>query len=165
MCACVSHEKYPPDWAPIVKPSNDCLTISGTYNDDSSSKILPLCYFLTSQVIKSCNLNNKTVYVQINKGDDDALIVIAWNESTRLAEKIYKKNEYTCTDGGIEISMGMDLTDGGVLGLEWHKLTLKKASDDSLVVMCRGGGFGLYGMLIPIVVIDDIQYYKYPQKK
>lgn len=90
LSACTFHEQYPPDWAPLVKPSKDCLTITGKYNNDSSMKQPSLGYVLTGVMLKSPDLN-KTSYVQINKGDNDALIVTVWNENTHLAEKIIRK--------------------------------------------------------------------------
>lgn len=161
--ACAFHEQYPPDWAPLVKPSRDCWTITGMYNDDSSKKQHPLSYVLTGTRVKSPDLN-KSNYVQINKGDNDVLIVTVWNESIRLAEKIYKKDDYTCSDEGMEISKGTEVTTDWVLGLSRDKITLIKAADGSLVVMYEGGLVGLFGALFPIAV-DEIHYYKYSQKK
>ena len=163
LSACTFHEKYPPDWAPLVKASKDCLTITGIYNDDSSKKQPSLSHVLTGIVVKSPDLN-KSNYVQINKGDNDVLIVTVWNENTRLVEKIYKKDDYKCTDEGIEISAGVEIPIDVVLGLSREKFTLIKAGDGSLVVMHRSNVWGLFGALVPVAV-DEIHYYKYSQKK
>ncbi|KQC10902.1 MAG: hypothetical protein APR62_11045 [Smithella sp. SDB] len=163
LCSCTFHEQYPPDWAPLVKPSKDCWTITGMYNDDSSKKQHPLSYVLTGTRVKSPDLN-KSNYVQINKGDNDVLIVTVWNENTRLAEKIYKKDDYTCSDEGIEISKGVEVIPEVILGLGRDKYTLMRAADGALVVMYGSSGFGLFGALIPVAV-DEIHYYKYSQKK
>jgi hypothetical protein len=114
-------------------------------------------------MLKSPDLN-KTSYVKINKGDDDVLIVTVWNENTKLAEKIYKKEEYTCTDEGIEIRKGVEVTTEWVLGLGWDKFTLIRDTDGSLVLMYGMRNFGLFGALFPVAA-DQIQYYKYSQKK
>jgi hypothetical protein len=163
LSACTFHEKYPPDWAPLVKASKDCLTITGIYNDDSSKKQPSLSHVLTGIVVKSPDLN-KSNYVQINKGDNDVLIVTVWNENTRLVEKIYKKDDYMCSDQGIEISKGVEVLTEWILGLAWDKYTLMRAADGSLVVIYGTSGFGLFGALFPVAA-DEIQYYKYPQKK
>ena len=162
LCSCVFHEQYPTDWAPFVKPSEDCLTISGTYNDYTPSTPF-LSFFLTGQELKSPNVN-KTNYVQIKRGGNDEFIVTVWNEHTKLTEKIYKKNDYICSDEGLEISKGTEVLTEWILGLHWDKITLMKASDDSLVVLYKTSGFGLFGAIFPIAA-DGIQYYKYPQKK
>jgi hypothetical protein len=163
LCACVLHEQYPNDWAPLIKPQKDCLNITGTYKDDSSKRQPSLSYLLTGTEVKSSDLN-KTNYVQINKGDNDALVVIVWNDNTKLAEKIYKKDDYTCTDEGIETREGMEVTTEWILGLAWGKVTLIRATDGSLVVMRGISNLGLFGVLLPIAA-DQIQYYKYSQKK
>jgi hypothetical protein len=163
LCACAFHEQYPPDWAPLVKPSKDCLTITGIYNDDSSKKQPALSHMLTGIKVKSPDLD-KTNYVQIDKGDNDVLIVTVWNENTRVAEKIYKKDDYTCSNEGMEISRGVEVLTEWILGLAWDKFTLMKASDGSLVVIYGTSGFGLFGALVPVAA-DGIQYYKYSQKK
>ena len=164
MCSCTFHEQYPPDWAPLVKPPKDCFIITGKYNnDDNSTKKHSLSDWLTGIKLESPD-SNKIDYVQIEKGEDDALIVTVWNENSKFAEKIYKKNDYECSDEGMEISKGVEVSTEWVLGLSWEKVTLTKAVDGSLVVMYGGSGFGLFGALVPVAV-DGLQYYKYPQKK
>jgi hypothetical protein len=163
LCSCVFHEQYPPDWSPLTKPSKDCSTISGIYNDDGPSTQPYLGYLLTGIVKKSPN-PDKINYVQIGKGNNDELIVTVWNEYTKLSEKIYKKDDYKCTDEGIEISAGVEIPIDVVLGLSREKFTLIKAGDGSLVVMHRSNVWGLFGALVPVAV-DEIHYYKYSQKK
>jgi len=163
LCSCVFHEQYPPDWAPLVKASEDCLTIIGIYNDYTSPSMPFLSYFLTGQELKAPNLN-KTNYVQINRGGNHEFIVTVWNEHKKLAEKIYKKKEYMCTDEGIEISKGVEVTTEWVLGLGRDKIMLIKAADGSLVVKYQSGGVGLFGALVPVAV-DNIQYQKYSRRK
>ena len=163
LSACAFHEKYPPDWAPLVKPSKDCFVITGKYNDYGSTTQPSLSIFLAGQEVKSPNLNT-TDYIEIKKGDNEALIVTVWNVNTKLSEQIYKKEDYRCSDEGMEISKGAGVTTEWVLGLGWAKVTLIKATDGSLVVKYKDGGFGLFGLLFPVAV-SEIRYYKYSQKK
>jgi len=163
LAACSFHEQYPPNWAPLVKASKDCSTITGIYNDDGSKKQPALSYVLTGIDVKLPDLD-KTNYVHISKVDNDMLIVTALHDNTILAEKIYKKDDYICSDQGIEISKGAEVSTDWVLGLSWDKVTLIKASDGSLVVMYGSSGFGLFGALIPVAA-DEIKYYRYSPKK
>jgi hypothetical protein len=157
-CSCVFHEQYPSNWAPLATPSKDCLAIMDTYKMENSF----LFYFLTGIVTKSPDPDID--YIKITKEDNDVLLVMFWRENKKFIEKIYKKDDYACTNEGLVISKGVKVTNNWVLGLERNKIMLMKATDNSLVVQYEFGGFGLFGALVP-VADDEIEYYKYSQKK
>jgi hypothetical protein len=164
MNACSFHQQYPSEWAPIVAPSKGCLDIAGNYLDTvNPHKVPSLSNILIKKWVGAGKLD-KASHLQITRDSDNTITVTAWNERIPIASRTYKKDEYACTDKGIEISMGMDATAQNVVGLMWGKVTLAKAGDNSLVVISESGGAGLGFLIVPLAG-TDLQYFRYPAKE
>lgn len=161
MCGCIFHQQYPADWAPLVTISNGCPNISGTYVDRPAYRIPSLSNILIEKWVGWGKLDKATHVEIINSNND--LKITAWNDDVLIASKTYKKDDYTCSDDGIQINM-VEATAENVVGVYWGKIILRKAVDNSLVIRSEGGFAGLGLLIIPLVG-HSIEYYGYPAKK
>ena len=153
--SCVSIQKYPSEWPPLISIENDkCHNISGTYEnegqwaDKSDTSLIRLAdYFFPKGVdVKPLGVT----HVQITQSDDDTMEILFWNNENLVDKKIYlrKRNEYTCTSEGIKISFGTLTTTQMGEGLmpvsvNWAAMYLKKNTSGELVAKFTSSGVGL----------------------
>lgn len=146
--ACAYHEKYPDEWAKPVINNKDCVDISGTYSNISYNGTVYLSSFIEN--IDQQRIGEVTDVV-IYYPAQNIISITAWNENTPIAAKTYRKDDFKCTDKGIEISLGLESEYSGMVGaIVWGKATFTTTEDGSLLVISDANLLFLVGPWIPV---------------
>ena len=162
LIACASHEKYPEQWVKPVEPQKGCVDISGSYSNvsDFGSGYL-------SRIIENIDPDKiyKATHVVIFYPASDIIAVTAWNENIPIGAKTYRKDDFKCTDKGIEISLGYESEYGGLVGaFGFGKATLTKTEDGYLLVISEGSALYIIGPGIPFAG-TTLGYSRFPPKE
>lgn len=178
LSSCVSHQKYPLEWPPLISIANEkCPDISGIFVNEGERPDKTKRYlsdaFEKTEMYKDIGQRKKDVdvtHVKINRPDNDTLEILFWNNDTLVDKNIYsrKKKEYSCTPEGIRIPLGSGVSSQmgeGIIpvGINWLTLYLTKNTDGELVIRYTSSGVGL-ALIVPIAGSTS-DYVRFRQKR
>jgi len=160
--ACASHEKYPEQWSKPVEPQKACEDISGTYSNVGDS-----AYYYLSSIIKNIDPDQifKATHVVIYYPASDIITITAWNENIPIGAKTFRKDDFKCTEKGIEVSLGYESDYSGLVGTFVRgKATITKTEDGYLLVITEGSALYIVGPGVPFAG-TGLSYSRFPPKK
>lgn len=108
LVGCVSFEKYPPSWEPLVQQDPaDCPTIGGAYLDEGASSVKEPVPSL-SFIIGGNRREHLYSHTSIEQSDKDTLVVHFWTKGSVAESKTLHRSsgDFNCTGGRLVFARG-----------------------------------------------------------
>ena len=149
LTACVSIERFPEAWEPIIElGKKDCPQLIGEYSDLGEVPSGKYQVSLASWLFESWDPHNKPDRIAFNLSSDSLTVRTLGGARSEMVSLDRNRGEFTCASGVLMIPRSKSINREGIAAAEHGTLEIAR-TNNFLVVNSSGGGAGI-ALLVPV---------------